>query len=330
LPPTTTTTTLPPVPPGVVITAPASGVEVRQGDAIGFSAVADDPTEGDLSAGLIWSSDLDGDFGSGASFSYAGLSFGAHLITARVTDAEGATGSASVTVVIDASGAPPVVTVGSPPRRLGLLGDPNPVLLGGRERSRDGRRFEHVALGVSEGRGARHGTDVQPLGPFARQAHRHRDRVGPGWEAGYCDHELPHPQVSAGPTPLEGERGQRLISGPCECCALGRSAAETRLKDLQWRRYASSIEWSPLGNNEGVHRKVLSTFSESLFRGRAGWRPKGEPSVRNPERRLVWHSTCFGLPRVPWRTPCLPGPGRPCSPRFCSAGPSPRLRRARS
>jgi hypothetical protein len=98
----------------VVITAPASGVEVRQGDAIGFSAIASDPTEGDLGAGLIWGSDVDGDFGAGASFSYAGLTLGTHLITARVTDAEGATGSASITVVIDASGAPPAVTIGSP------------------------------------------------------------------------------------------------------------------------------------------------------------------------------------------------------------------------
>jgi hypothetical protein len=84
----------------VVITAPASGVEVRHGDVIGFSAIASDPTEGDLSAGLSWGSDVDGDFGSGASFSYAGLTLGTHLITARV---------------IDASGAPPVVTIGSPP-----------------------------------------------------------------------------------------------------------------------------------------------------------------------------------------------------------------------
>jgi hypothetical protein len=111
----TTTTTLAPVPPTVAIQSPDSGVEVRLGDPITFTGSANDPSEGDLSAGLTWSSSLDGVFGSGASFSYAGLSLGTHVITANVTDAEGATGSDQVTVVIDASGAPPIVSISSPP-----------------------------------------------------------------------------------------------------------------------------------------------------------------------------------------------------------------------
>jgi hypothetical protein len=103
------------VPPTVAIQSPDSGVEVRLGDPITFTGSANDPSEGDLSAGLTWSSSLDGVFGSGASFSYAGLSLGTHVITASVTDAEGATGSDQVTVVIDASGAPPIVSISSPP-----------------------------------------------------------------------------------------------------------------------------------------------------------------------------------------------------------------------
>ena len=97
-----------------MIVSPASGAEVRVGDPILFTATASDPAEGDLSGGLSWHSDLDGDFGAGASFSYAGLSLGLHTVTASVTDAEGATGSASITVLIDESGAAPIVTVLSP------------------------------------------------------------------------------------------------------------------------------------------------------------------------------------------------------------------------
>ncbi|MEN8158595.1 MAG: Ig-like domain-containing protein [Myxococcota bacterium] len=84
------------------------------GDPIFFSGTATDPDEGDLSASLTWNSDLDGDFETGASFSYAGLSLGLHQITASVTDGEGATDSANITVLVDASGAPPSVTILSP------------------------------------------------------------------------------------------------------------------------------------------------------------------------------------------------------------------------
>jgi hypothetical protein len=98
----------------VAILSPLSGVEVRVGDPILFTAAATDPDEGDLSAGLVWSSDLDGAFGAGASFPYAGLSLGLHQITASVTDSEGATGSAAISVLIDQSGAAPIVAIASP------------------------------------------------------------------------------------------------------------------------------------------------------------------------------------------------------------------------
>jgi hypothetical protein len=98
----------------VTILSPASGVEVRVGDPILFSGSATDSEQVDLSGGLSWSSDLDSDFGAGASFSYSGLSLGLHQITASVTDAEGVPGSGEITVLVDASGAPPDVSILSP------------------------------------------------------------------------------------------------------------------------------------------------------------------------------------------------------------------------
>lgn len=104
--------------PVVVVTTPSDGSEFPDSEPIVFTANAFDGEEGDLSSSLSWSSDLDGDLGSGSSLS-ANLSAGTHVVTAAVVDSDGALGSASITIDV-VSGAPqPVPAQG--PVGLGLL-----------------------------------------------------------------------------------------------------------------------------------------------------------------------------------------------------------------
>lgn len=60
-----------------------------------FSGTAIDPEDGDISANLIWTSDLDGEIGQGATFE-GSLSEGRHMISALVTDSGGQTGVATL------------------------------------------------------------------------------------------------------------------------------------------------------------------------------------------------------------------------------------------
>lgn len=90
--------------PVVEITTPAAGSTFQVDETITFSGTASDAEDGDLSAGLIWTSSLDGQIGTGASVSSSTLREGQHTISASVTDSGGKTGSASISI-----------TVGSPP-----------------------------------------------------------------------------------------------------------------------------------------------------------------------------------------------------------------------
>ena len=87
--------------PSVTITAPADGTTVTEGDSVTFSGTASDVEDGDLSASLGWSSDIDGAIGSGASFSTSALSVGTHTITASVTDSGSLSGADSITLTVD-------------------------------------------------------------------------------------------------------------------------------------------------------------------------------------------------------------------------------------
>ncbi len=53
---------------------------------------------------LIWTSSIDGEIGTGTSFSRSDLSVGTHTITLTVTDSQGATGTDSVSITINPSG----------------------------------------------------------------------------------------------------------------------------------------------------------------------------------------------------------------------------------
>ncbi|MCP3960810.1 MAG: DNRLRE domain-containing protein, partial [bacterium] len=86
--------------PSVSITAPADGSGSNVGASVSFAGTASDPEDGDLTAGLTWTSDLDGVIGSGGSFSTSALSLGTHTITASVTDSGGLSAVDVITVTV--------------------------------------------------------------------------------------------------------------------------------------------------------------------------------------------------------------------------------------
>ena len=107
--------------PSATITAPADGSTFLATDSISFAGSASDPEDGDLTAALAWTSDLDGAIGTGGSFT-ASLSVGTHTITASVTDAGGLSGSDAITVTVDNTA--PSVTISAPADGAGFnVGD---------------------------------------------------------------------------------------------------------------------------------------------------------------------------------------------------------------
>ncbi len=100
-------------PPVVTINQPVNGATFEQGATVLFSGTSIDDKDGDISAGLQWSSSLSGALGAGASFSLNNLPVGSHTITAQSTDSEGLVGSATVTIVVNAN-QPPTIQITSP------------------------------------------------------------------------------------------------------------------------------------------------------------------------------------------------------------------------
>jgi len=99
------TVTAPPPnrPPTAKIFSPADGSSFLQGDAITFKGSATDPEDGILTgASLVWSSSIDGQIGTGESFTRNDLSVGTHTITLTATDSKGAKGTDSVTITVRA------------------------------------------------------------------------------------------------------------------------------------------------------------------------------------------------------------------------------------
>jgi extracellular elastinolytic metalloproteinase len=102
--------------PVVAISSPANGAGFTEGDAVTFSGSASDTEDGDISASLVWTSSLDGQIGTGASFTTSTLSTGSHTVTASVTDSGGANGSDSISISVAAAGGntAPTVAISSP------------------------------------------------------------------------------------------------------------------------------------------------------------------------------------------------------------------------
>ena len=85
--------------PVVSISAPDDGATFEEGASVSFAGSASDAEDGDLSADLAWTSDRDGQIGTGAGFS-AQLSPGEHAISAHVTDSGGLSASDTVTITV--------------------------------------------------------------------------------------------------------------------------------------------------------------------------------------------------------------------------------------
>lgn len=101
-------------PPSVSISSPSDGETVTEGDAVFFEGSAEDDRDGRLSgSSMTWSSDLDGDLGTGRRVDRDDLSLGEHRITLAATDAAGNEGTATVSLTVE-SNDPPAASIASP------------------------------------------------------------------------------------------------------------------------------------------------------------------------------------------------------------------------
>lgn len=96
--------------PTVTISQPAANATVQRGESVTFQGSATDPEDGTLTgASLVWTSSIDGEIGTGTSFSISSLSEGVHTVTLTATDSEGATGTDERTLTVEA--APQLITL---------------------------------------------------------------------------------------------------------------------------------------------------------------------------------------------------------------------------
>jgi hypothetical protein len=102
-------------PPTVSVLSPVNGAQAKTGTPVAFSGSAMDTPDGDISSKLVWKSNLDGQIGTGASFSKA-LTAGNHTVTATVKDSIGYTISKAIMVYVTTSttNTAPTVTISTP------------------------------------------------------------------------------------------------------------------------------------------------------------------------------------------------------------------------
>lgn len=94
--------TLPNLAPTVTVDSPADRFVATGAQSIPLTATAVDVEDGSLSGSVVWSSDLDGQLGTGSSLVQRAdlLRVGTHRITATVTDSAGASARAGVTIIV--------------------------------------------------------------------------------------------------------------------------------------------------------------------------------------------------------------------------------------
>jgi len=97
--------------PTADITSPSNGASFTEGESITFSGTGTDPEDGTLSgSSLVWTSDKDGQIGTGTSFTKSNLSLNTHTITLTVTDSDGNSDSESITILITVANTPPTAS----------------------------------------------------------------------------------------------------------------------------------------------------------------------------------------------------------------------------
>lgn len=101
--------------PTAEITAPSDGVTLSGAGPFGFDGRGTDPEDGALTGdALVWSSDLDGQLGTGAHVD-AALSVGTHRISLDVKDSGGLTARAQISVTVKSGeNQPPLAFIDSP------------------------------------------------------------------------------------------------------------------------------------------------------------------------------------------------------------------------
>ena len=129
----------PDTPPTLTVHSPANGAQAALGVAVAFSGSAQDSPDGDISSRIIWRSNLDGQIGTGASFSHA-LTAGSHTVTATIKDSIGYTVNKSFMVYVTASttNTAPSVTISTPSNGAVVAAGTSMTFSGSSNDSQDG------------------------------------------------------------------------------------------------------------------------------------------------------------------------------------------------
>ena len=94
--------TVPNTPPTVSITSPTDGTEVFRLETVTLQGTGSDLQDGMLTgSSLVWSSQLDGELGTGTSITVSTLSIGAHTIRLEAKDSQGLIATATIAVTVE-------------------------------------------------------------------------------------------------------------------------------------------------------------------------------------------------------------------------------------